>query len=191
MGLLTEFIKSAKSIISVGKTMNSEGRSKIRDCVLQLSSDLGRAVALIVNYLEGAKSISVEHGKVDYLRNARTELLDTCNKFHICGSLYELCDEFNQVFNPVRATVAIDKMSQIESFLGALQYRETSIINDIDDVFDRLDQLSYDFSVAEHESEEAEKLQKELIEFVDSKVKYLKEKRDEIESLSEQTIRDM
>lgn len=191
MGLLTEFIKAAKSIISVGKTMNSDGRSKIRDCVLKLSSDLGRAVSLIVNYLEGAKSVSVEQGKVDYLRNARTELLDTCNKFHICGSLYELCDEFNQLFNPVRATVAIDKMSQIEDFLGALQYRETSIINDIDDVFDRLDRLSYEFSVAGHGSEEADNLQIQLIEFVDFKVKYLKEKRDEIEILSEQIVKEM
>ncbi|MDQ8181691.1 hypothetical protein [Pelagicoccus sp. SDUM812005] len=191
MGLLTEFIKAARSIISVGKTMNGDGRSKIRNCVLRLSSDLGRAVALIVNYLEGAKSISIEQGKVDYLRNARAELLDTCDKFHICGSLYELCDEFNQLFNPVRATVAAGKMSQIENFLGALQCRETSIINDIDDVFDRLDGLSYEFSVADNRGEEAEKLQRELIKFVDDKVKYLKEKRDEIENLSEQIIKEM
>ena len=73
MGLLTEFIKAARSIISVGKTMNSDGRNRIRNCVFQLSSDLGRAVALIVNYLEGAKSISVEQGKIDYLRNAQAK----------------------------------------------------------------------------------------------------------------------
>lgn len=191
MGLLTEFIKAAKSILLVGKTMNSEGRSKIRNCVLKLSSDLGRAVALIVNYLEGAKTISIEHGKVDYLRNARTELLETCNKFHICGSLYELCDEFNQLFNPVRATVAVDKMSQIEDFLGALQYRETSIINDIDDVFDRLDRFSFEFAALDQGSEALDTLQHQLIEFVDAKIKYLKNKRDEIEHLSEHIIKEM
>ncbi len=191
MGLLTEFIAAAKSIISIGHTMNSEGRRKIRNCVLRLSSDLGRAVALIVNYLEGAKTISIEQGKVDYLRNARSELLDTCNKFHICGSLYELCDEFNQIFNPVKATVAADKMSQIQSFLDALQYRETSIINDIDDVFDRLDRFSYDFSISNDNSETMEHLRIELVEFVDEKVQFLKMKRDEIESLSEKIVKEM
>jgi hypothetical protein len=191
MGLLAEFINAAKSIISIGHTMNSEGRRKIRNCVLQLSSDLGRAVGLIVNYLEGAKTISIEQGKVDYLRNARSELLDTCNKFHICGSLYELCDEFNQIFNPVKATVAADKMSQIQRFLDALQYRETSIINDIDDVFDRLDQFSYDFSISNDNSETMEHLRIELVAFVDEKVQFLKAKRDEIESLSEKIVKEM
>jgi Zn-dependent oligopeptidase len=191
MSLLTEFIKAAKTIISVGKTMNADGRGKIRNCVLRLSSDIGRAVALIVNYLEGAKTIPMERGKIDYLRNARTELLDTCNKFHICGSLYELCDEFNQIFDPVRATVAIDKMDQIQHFLNSLHMRETSILNDIDDVFDRLDRFSYEIHDSQNDPEKQKDLEKQLVDFVDEKVDYLKDRRDEIDELSEKIIREM
>jgi hypothetical protein len=139
MAIIKDFIESAKDFILFAARANSDSRARMRDAVTKLSAELHRATSLVILYLEGAKGIDDDKELTAYLREARGKLLDTCNEFHVCGALYDLCDRFRQLFDPTRGSVSLGQGQSIQKFLFSLRDRERSVLDHIADTLSELE----------------------------------------------------
>lgn len=132
------FIKAAKSIVTVGASLNATSRQEIRDVVGKLGDELDRALSLTDSYLTGAK-YSIDDDELSrYLSDVDGKLMGSFYEHHICAALYHLADKFEQIFDPTKFSVSIASFDEIPRLVNELKNGEQVVLDDLQDIADKL-----------------------------------------------------
>lgn len=133
MAIISDFVDSVKGIILWGVKANKTSRAEMRETVMVLYQELNDAIFLVVIYLQRARGIEDDGQLAEHLTGLRSKLLRFCKEFHICGSLYELCDRFDRLFDPMSKSIEVGEGENIRRLLNSLRDRERSILDHISD----------------------------------------------------------
>jgi len=132
------FLDAAKAIVTLGASTNATARQEIRNVVGELTDELDRALSLTDSYLVGAKFSADDRELAHYLADVDGKLRGSFHEHHICAGLHHLADKFGQLFDPTRFSVSIANHSEIPTLVNKLQNREQVVIDDLEDMVNKL-----------------------------------------------------
>jgi hypothetical protein len=148
MPTLEAFFSAAKSIVSLGATANANNRAQIRTIVGGLADQLDRALVIADVYLAGALVIQDSKELEAYLLPGYSKVMQDFHEYKVCSALYQLADEFSQVFDTKRLSVSMGEMSEIRELIDRLRDGERAVIDSLDAIIQRLYNLALELQSA-------------------------------------------
>lgn len=159
MPTLEAFFSAAKSIVSLGAKANAENRAEIRNVVGSLSDELDRGLALADAYLGGALVIRDNAELEQYLVAAYPKIMRDFAEYKVCSALYQLSDEFRQLFSTKRLSVSVTELSEVRELVDHLRYGERAVIDSLDAILQGLSTIGFEIGSANPRKQKALKLQ--------------------------------
>lgn len=138
MPTLEAFFSAARSIVTLGAQTNAANRAEIRNVVGGLADQLDRALALADAYLGGALVIKDRRELEIYLVGSYSKILQDFHEYKVCSALYQLADEFKQVFNTKRLSVSVGELAEMKLLIERLRDGERAVIDSLDATMQRL-----------------------------------------------------
>ena len=138
----TTFVKAAKTVITLGASLNAQARQEIRTVVGELGDEFDRALMLTDSFLVGAKFSRDDPELARYLADVDNKLRSSYHEHHLCAGLYQLADKFEQLFDPTRFSVDWHHSDELRQLISELKNGEQVVIDDLGDIAAQLRDLS-------------------------------------------------
>jgi hypothetical protein len=148
MPTLEAFFSAAKSIVTLGAKANAENRAEIRTVVGNLADQLDRALALADVYLGGALVIKDPKELETYLVASYTKIMQDFHDYKVCSALYQLADEFKQLFSSKRLSVSVGELAETKALIERLRDGERAVIDSLEAIMQRLSNLGVELGSA-------------------------------------------
>ena len=102
--MFTNLQRALMDLVTAFPKKDLQNRKEIRDTILELQSELERAIVLTTVYLDGIpriRPIDARQELLDQLSQAPSRLLDAYNEFKICAGIYGLADKFRTLLSGI------------------------------------------------------------------------------------------
>jgi hypothetical protein len=148
MPTIEAFFSAIKTVVSLGATSNATNRLEIRKVVSTLADELDRALTLADAYLAGASFVHDKNELKNYLIGAYPKIMQDFSEYKVCASLYQLADEFSQVFNAKRLSVSVSALGEVPELIRYLKDGERAVIDSLDALLTKVSDLGVRLSAA-------------------------------------------
>ena len=142
MPTLEAFFSAAKAVVTLGSKANAANRQEIRQVVGTLADELDRALLLADSYLAGGAFVRDKAELEDYLIQAYPKIMQDFSEHKVCSALYQLADEFRQVFNAKKLSVSVSSLGEVPALIDCLKDGERAVIDSLDSIMSELSRLA-------------------------------------------------
>ena len=155
MGVLSEFTNAGLNLVKLGPKLDRTQRREMRDAVGELADELNRALVLTETYLAGAKNAGDAGELARHFRDAPNRLMQDFHEYKVCGGLYDLEDRFKRIFDPMKLSVSVGNAGEFTALIQSLSQGERMILDDLDELMQRLRRLADEIDLATPDEYEA------------------------------------
>ena len=148
MPTLEAFFSAAKSIVTLGAKANAENRAEIRSVVGNLADQLDRALAWADVYLGGALVIKDPKELETYLVASYPKIMNDFHEYKVCSALYQLADEFNQLFSTKRLSVSVSELAETKVLIERLRDGERAVIDSLEAILRGLSNIGLELGTS-------------------------------------------
>ncbi len=132
--MFTNLQRALMDLVTALPKKDLANRKEIRDTILELQSELERAIVLTTVYLDGIPRIRAIEARVELLNQlsqAPMKLMDAYNEFKICAGIYGLADKFRSLLSGIHTSVHISNINKFQNLVSQLSNGERIVIDDL------------------------------------------------------------
>lgn len=132
--MFTKLQRALMDLVTALPKKDLANRKEIRDTILELQSELERAIVLTTVYLDGIPRIRPVEARdelLNQLSQAPMKLMDAYNEFKICAGIYTLADKFRTLLSGIHSSVHIANINKVPDLVSQLSHGEQIVIDDL------------------------------------------------------------